>query len=280
MAKKQALFSFGVIADAQYCDCDPAIGRHYRKSTQKLADCLHTLNQHELSFILDVGDLIDRDFSSFDKILEVYAQSKFPVYRTLGNHDYAVEEDKKEEVAARLGMHESAYYDFSYLSWRFIILNGNEISTFAHPQGSEATKEAEAMLKQMEENNAINAKAWNGGISRKQLGWLQTKLEEAASQGEKIIVMGHYPLYPKDAHNLWNDEAVVKLLTKYPQVVAYFNGHNHKGNYGQKAQVHFLNFKGMVETEQENSFAIVEVFQDRLVVKGFGREENRELMIG
>lgn len=280
MAKKQALFSFGVIADAQYCDCDPAIGRYYRKSTQKLADCLHTLNQYELSFILDVGDLIDRDFSSYDKIMEVYARSKFPVYRTLGNHDYAVEEDKKEAVAARLGMHKSAYYDFSYQGWRFIILNGNEVSTFAHPQGSEATKEAEAMLKEMQESNAINAKEWNGGISRKQLGWLQTKLEEAASQGEKIVVMGHYPLYPKDAHNLWNDEQVVNLLTKYPQVIAYFNGHNHKGNYGQKAQVHFLNFKGMVETEQENSFAIVEVFQDRLVVKGFGREENRELMIG
>ncbi|MDF9794876.1 hypothetical protein OKW21_000139 [Catalinimonas alkaloidigena] len=280
MTSEQALFSFGVIADAQYCDCESAIGRHYRKSTQKLADCLQTLNQHKLSFVLDVGDLIDRDFSSFDKILEVYGQSKFRVYRTLGNHDYAVEENKKQQVATRLGMHDSAYYNFSYLGWRFIILNGNEVSTFAHPQDSKATKEAEARLKQMQENNAINAKEWNGGISRKQLGWLRTKVEEAASQGERIIVMGHYPLYPKDAHNLWNDEEVVNLLTRYPQVVAYFNGHNHSGNYGQKEHVHFLNFKGMVESEQENSFAIVEVYQDRLTVKGFGREDNRELMIG
>ncbi|WPP53049.1 metallophosphoesterase [Catalinimonas niigatensis] len=280
MASKQALFSFGVIADAQYCDCEPAIGRYYRKSVQKLSDCLQTLNQHELSFILDMGDLIDRDFSSFDKILEVYGQSKFRVYRTLGNHDYAVEEDKKQQVAARLGMHESAYYDFIYLGWRFIVLNGNEVSTFAHPPGREAEKEAQEILSQMQARQAINAKEWNGGISGKQLQWLETKLEEAKVLNQKTIVMGHYPLYPPDPHNLWNDEEVVRLLTAYSQVVAYFNGHHHAGNYGQKAQVHFLNFKGMVETEEENTFAVVEVYQDRLWVKGFGREESRELKIG
>lgn len=280
MAATQALFSFGIIADVQYCNCEPAIGRYYRRSTYKLADCLQTLHQHELGFILDLGDLIDRDFSSFEPILQVYSQSKFPVYRTLGNHDYAVEEGDKQKVAARLGMRASTYYDFSYLGWRFIVLNGNELSTFASPTGSQEEKEAKDMLHQLQVKAAVNAQDWNAGISQKQLQWLDAKLQDAAAQHQKIIVAGHYPLYPKDPHNLWNDEVVVELLTRYPQVVAYFNGHNHAGNYGQKAQVHFLNFKGMVDTEQENTFAIVEVYHDRLVVKGFGREESRELMIG
>lgn len=280
MAANQALFSFGVIADAQYCNCEPAIGRYYRKSTYKLADCLQTLNQYKLSFILDLGDLIDRAFSSFDAILQVYEQAGFRVYRTLGNHDYAVEENKKQKVAARLGLQESTYYDFSHADWRFMVLNGNDLSTFASPPGSQEKKEAKEMLSQLQAKAALNAQDWNAGISQKQLQWLKAKLEEAKALNQKTIVIGHYPLYPPDPHNLWNDDAVVELLTSYPQVVAYFNGHNHAGNYGQKAQVHFLNFKGMVETEQENSFAIVEVYQDRLLVKGFGREESRELMIG
>jgi manganese-dependent ADP-ribose/CDP-alcohol diphosphatase len=280
VAANQVLFTFGVIADVQYCNCEPAIGRYYHKSTYKLADCLQTLNQYELSFILDLGDLIDRDFSSFEPILQVYRQADCRIYRTLGNHDYAVEEWNKPKVATHLGLQESSYYDFSHLGWRFIVLNGNELSTFASLPGSQEEKEAKEMLSQLQAKAAVNAQDWNGGISQKQLQWLEAKLEEAKVQDQKTIVVGHYPLYPKDPHNLWNDDAVVELLTAYPQVVAYFNGHNHAGNYGQKAQVHFLNFKGMVETEQENAFAMVEVYRDRLSVKGFGREESRELMIG
>ncbi len=277
MNTEQALFSFGIIADAQYCDCEPAIGRYYRKSTQKLADALQTLHQHKLSFILDLGDLIDREFSSFEAILQVYKQSKFRVHRTLGNHDYAVEDHEKQKVADLLGIPAPGYYDFVHLGWRFIVLNGTEVSTFAHPEGSAAEKEAQEMLSRLEANEAINAKAWNGAISTEQMAWLKATLQDASEQHQKTMVMGHYPLYPKDSHNLWNDEEVVNLLIKYPQVVAYFNGHNHAGNYGQKERVHFLNFKGMVETEQENTFAMVEVYDDRLSVKGFGREDSREL---
>lgn len=271
------LFSFGVIADAQYCDCEPAIGRYYRRSTQKLTDALQSLHQHDLAFILDLGDLIDRDFHSFDDILKVYEQSKFRVYRTLGNHDFSVEDAKKDKVANRLGLDRAAYYDFVYLGWRFIVLNGNEVSTFAHPEGSSETTEAAELLAAMEEHGAVNARPWNGGISAKQMSWLESKLKAAAQAQQRVIVANHFPAYPKDSHNLWNDQALVQLLTRYPQMVAYFNGHNHAGNYGQKEHVHFLNFKGMVETAEENAFAVVEVYPDHLNVRGYGREADRIL---
>ena len=62
-------------------------------------------------------------------------------------------------------------------------------------------------------------------------------------------------------------------------MVAYCNGHNHAGNYGILNGKHFLNFKGMVETPTESCFAVVEVFPNRLEVRGFGREPNRTLQI-
>ncbi|MFP4093501.1 MAG: metallophosphoesterase [Cyclobacteriaceae bacterium] len=280
MPQQKPLFSIGIIADAQYCDHEPMHGRFYRKSTEKLSEALQTLNRQQVAFFLDMGDLIDRDFSSFTPIKKAYKLAQARVYRVLGNHDFSVQEEEKPKVAGQLGLDPLAYYDFTYLGWRFIMLNGNEVSTFAHPADSPEAKEGQAMLEKLQQQNAVNAKPWNAGMSQQQMQWLESRLNEAAKQNQKTIIVNHFPVYPKDPHNLWNDDEVLALLLKYPQVVAYFNGHHHAGNYGRKEHVHFLNFKGMVETEDENAFALVEVYQDHLQVNGYGREESRRLEIG
>ena len=88
---------------------------------------------------------------------------------------------------------------------------------------------------------------------------------------------GHYPLYPAGELNLWNDAAVMAVLERYPGVKACFNGHDHDGNYGHRNGIHYLNFKGIVDTPDKNTYAIVDVYADRLEVQGFGREEDRVL---
>ena len=55
------------------------------------------------------------------------------------------------------------------------------------------------------------------------------------------------------------------------------NGHNHQGNYSVKNGTHYVNFKGMVETESETAYAIVNCYSDRVEIQGFGLEPNREL---
>jgi len=42
---------------------------------------------------------------------------------------------------------------------------------------------------------------------------------------------------------------------------------------------HVVNIKGMVDTFDENAFAIVEVHADRMEITGFGREESRVLSL-
>ncbi|MGD1892767.1 MAG: metallophosphoesterase [Cyclobacteriaceae bacterium] len=279
MITKTPSFSFGVIADVQYCDCPPTEVRFYRKSTDKLQECLTTLNQQDLAFTLDVGDLIDRDFSSFDTILKEYQKANARIYRTLGNHDYSVAPEHLSEVPNQIGLNSAGYYDFVYLGWRFIVLNGTEVSTYAHPAGSKAYGAAEQVLEKLEQDGLPQAKPWNAGVGSQQLNWLQDRLQSAQSAQQKVIVMGHYPLYPEDPHYLWNADEVVDILEQTDNVVAYLNGHNHAGNYGQKNGIHFLNFKGMVDTPDQNTFATVHVYSDRLEVEGFGREDSRELSI-
>ena len=91
-----------------------------------------------------------------------------------------------------------------------------------------------------------------------------------------VMIFCHFPVFPKNGHNLWNDNVLTDLLARYTCVAAYVNGHNHAGNYGQRDGIHYLTLKGMVDTE-ESSYSVIEVYADRLVVKGFGRETNRDL---
>ena len=89
----------------------------------------------------------------------------------------------------------------------------------------------------------------------------------------------HFPVYPEgNRHNLWNSSEIIEILEAHSCVRAYINGHNHAGNYGIKAGIHYLTMKGMVDTE-ETSYGIIIVKDDRLEINGFGREENRILEI-
>ena len=51
----------------------------------------------------------------------------------------------------------------------------------------------------------------------------------------------------------------------------WLDGHNHDGNYGEHAGVHYLNLKAMLDTP-ETAYARLDFFADRVVVRGFGRQ--------
>ena len=55
------------------------------------------------------------------------------------------------------------------------------------------------------------------------------------------------------------------------------NGHNHAGNYAFQHGIHFVNLKGMIETETENAFSVLTFLDEKIEIQGFGREKSREL---
>ena len=265
-------FSFGVIADCQYCVAPDRGQRKYSASKEKLHQCVEHFNKEDLSFVIHLGDIIDRNFSSFDDLLPIYNSLEAPGYHVLGNHDFEVADDYKDQVPKKLGM-PSKYYDFKIKNWRFICLDGNDLSYIAYPKGSQRYQESEKYYRKKK----IRSPKWNGGVGQEQLMWLRGVLQRAESAKEKVMLFCHFPVYPADPHNLWNAKEVISLLEEFPCVKAYINGHNHKGKYGIKNGIHYLTCKGMVDTN-ESAYSIANVFQDRIEIIGYGRETKQKLL--
>lgn len=181
--KSNRAFKFGVIADPQYADATERMGRFYRQSLAKLDACIDELNKHDLEFTVTVGDLIDRDFSSFDPVLERYKRLRSEHRVVLGNHDFDVADEDKGKVLDRLGL-ERGYYSHRRPGWKMIVLDGTETPMYRYAEGTE-------------------------------------------------------------------------------------------GNYAQDKHCHYVNLKGMVETETTSAFAVVTCYPDHITVDGFGTEPDR-----
>jgi len=274
--EKEPAFSFGVIADVQYCEDVPIGTRFYSKSLNKLAECVQDFNTRDLSFVIQLGDLIDRDIDSYKPVLSVFNQINTKKYHVLGNHDYGVEEGKKQQVPQKMGLN-SRYYEFSLKGWRMIVLDGNDLSYYAPSKSHEQNEETEALFQKIKDRGAANAHDWNGGLSSQQISWLEISLEQASLSGEKVLLFCHFPVYPSREENLWNDVELIELLESYPCVTALLSGHYHAGNYAKKRGIHYLTLQGMVETEEHNAYSVVEVYSDFLKILGFGREPSRIL---
>jgi manganese-dependent ADP-ribose/CDP-alcohol diphosphatase len=273
----QAQVKIGIFADCQYCDCETAGQRYYRNSLSKLNDCVSTFNKTEnLQFVVGLGDLIDRDFSSFEKVNKVLNQSQNEVFHVTGNHDLSVQTENIDKVPSQLNL-DKTYYSFDKENWRFIFLNGNEITL--QSTNPEIVKQAKAILKQLKSDNKPNNKDWNGGMSTEQISWLKQELKNAEQQNKKVILFCHYPLLPFEAHALWNAEEVLQILQESGLVKAWINGHNHAGNYAIKNGIHFITMQGMVDTESKNAFSILTLSNNKIEIEGFGREISRSLPI-
>ncbi len=271
--KSSSEFSFGIIADCQYCAIEGTGERKYTLSEGKLKECVEHFNTMNLEFVIHLGDFIDRDFESFDVVSPIYNRLKMPNYHALGNHDFSVSDALKKDVVKKMGL-PANYYDFAVKGWRFIVLDGNDISFHAYPKNSDRYRIASDYY----EEHEITSPKWNGAIGSVQLDWLKNALDKAIKNEEKVIFYCHFPIFPENIHNLWNAAEIIQLIESYTNVKAYINGHNHAGNYGIKEGIHYVTIKGMVDTEQ-NSYAIINVSENSLSIVGYGREQNRILEI-
>ncbi|MBW8284760.1 MAG: metallophosphoesterase [Rhizobium sp.] len=274
------LLRFGLIADPQYAPIEPnaRLNRHYAQSLGKLEAAIAQFNTEALDFVVTLGDVIDRDWDNFDRVLPLYDRLRHPHHFLPGNHDFAVAADRLAEVHDKLGM-PAPWHDFVVKSVRLIVTDGNEVSLFAPPLDDPRRKDAAERLADLTAAGAANAQMWNAGMSAAQVDWLANRLRQAEDAGERAIVFGHYPLYPESDHNLWGAEDVSALIAASPAAIGYFCGHNHSGNYGVLNGTHFVNIKGMVDTFDENAFCIVAVHADWIEIAGFGREESRVLAL-
>ena len=266
----------GILTDCQYCNCASIGNRNFRSSLSKLDSCISTFNSLSLDAIFHLGDMIDHDFRSFDSVIPRFKEFRPPVHLVLGNHDYMIKKKFKPELMNRIGMKED-HYVMDFGDWRFIVLNGDDLSYFA-PQNKGQKQERNDLVSDQCGQLHLNGMPWNGGIGKKQMTWLEKRLDDSEQSHAKVIVLCHFPLYTKENHNLFNNRQVFELISRYPCVKAYFCGHYHSGSYKVKNGIHLVNFKGMVDTEM-NSFSVVTLTADSILIKGYGREPDRKLKI-
>ncbi|WP_242202697.1 metallophosphoesterase [Aestuariivivens insulae] len=269
-------FDVGIIADCQYCNCDNSTARYYKKSTKRLQDAVDELNTKDLNYVIHLGDFIDRDFASFDSVLPIWNKLKSDKKHVLGNHDFSVADSLKKEVMAKMGL-SKRYYSFKAHNWRFIVLDGNDLSY--HGAISEVKKkETDSLFNRLKKDSLPNLQSWNGGLSKTQLHWVKKELDDAVLKKEQVGFYCHFPVVrDAEVHNIWNYRQFLELIKDYGNVKFYFNGHNHHGDYIEKNGVHFLTFKGMVDTPNSTAFSVVRITKDSILIKGYGREQSRRL---
>lgn len=266
-------FRIGAIADAQYADKDDADIHFYRRSPLKLAEAIGTLNQADIDFAFHLGDFIDGDFKSYDTMLPIARRLRQPLHFVLGNHDFNIAEDKKLGLPQLLGM-PARYYSFEHKGWVFVVLDGNDLSTYGWPAGSPQDVES----RRIHSETYAQSPTWNGGIGATQIAWLEKILTEADAKGQKVALLCHFPIAPADRDNLWNASEVISRIAPHPSVKLWLNGHNHNGGYAAVSGIHCVTMKGMLDTEQP-AYAVLSFYADHIALKGYGRQPDLSLAL-
>lgn len=266
-------FSIGAIADAQFGQEPDAPPRLYHTTPDKLAAAVSDLNRQKLTFVVHLGDFIDKDWQSYDALLPIARKLRHPWHFVLGNHEFSIDDAHKRQVPAKLGM-PARYYAFDTHGWRFIVTDGTGLSSFAWPEGSAELAHSMAVHAARYPDKPL----WDGGIDEAQMQWIETQLAEADQRGLKVMLFCHFPLYPENPHNLWNATEVMAMLERHPSVKIWLDGHNHDGNYGERAGIHYVNLKAMLDTEQ-TSYARLDFLEDRVLLHGIGRQGDMVLKL-
>jgi manganese-dependent ADP-ribose/CDP-alcohol diphosphatase len=268
-------FRFGLVADVQYADKANSGALRFRESLEKLAASLSELTRQKVDFVVNLGDIIDgngtKSLEELRAVLGVFARCEAQVYHVIGNHCLDVD---LPVLMRELNLRD-AYYSFVFKNYRFVVLNTMAVSVKSPPD-SVNRRAADGLL-----SRDPKLRLYNGALGEEQLEWLRRQLEEAARQGQPVIVLSHHPLSAASSDlsfTPWDLTALDAILAKSKNVVACFNGHDHRGGYGQTNGIHHVTLPGMVQSGAgTNSFAVVDAYKDRLEIHGFGSLKSRLL---
>ncbi len=221
-------YSFAVITDTHLNEAEDRCSSPFdvnRRANRRMRHVVRMLNQRDVAFVINVGDLIhpvpalpDRYAKAADLFHEQIVDLRHSLYLAPGNHDIG---DKPNNWAPAAGIcaeyialwekHFGAdYHAFDHDGDRFIV---------------------------------INAQLINSGFDREeaQRVWLEAELAQA--KGERIFLFTHYPPYFSKPDEMENYDNIgepgrtwlLDLLEKY-KVEALLAGHVHNFWFNQYAE--------------------------------------------
>eukprot|EP00931_Biecheleriopsis_adriatica_P055177 TRINITY_DN32567_c0_g1_i1.p1 TRINITY_DN32567_c0_g1~~TRINITY_DN32567_c0_g1_i1.p1 ORF type:complete len:374 (-),score=63.44 TRINITY_DN32567_c0_g1_i1:57-1178(-) len=307
---------FGAVADVQFADVDDAWNfrgtqkRRYRGALGALRSAVQDwLQGPSLTFIADLGDIIDQQCETnndscraLDLVLKEWEPAPSPVFHLIGNHE--LYNFNREQLAKLIPGIAPWYRSFRpVMGWRVLILDAYDVNIIEKDEQS-----AEEGFAYLGEHNPNDLRAPRGtvdlakglvGLARryvpmagamkaKQLAWVAEELAAARMDREQTIIMIHVPFFPPAAVPgalLWNYDELLDVVRSadsgaVPLVLA---GHYHDGGYAQDEEsgTHHVTLASPLNAPESNptAHATVEVWPDRIEIKGSGIVESRTLQL-
>lgn len=254
--------------------------RRYRQSLSIYKDAIENWNKNNVKFSLVLGDQLDNlaqaknmKTKCLNDFKSVSSTSEHILHYSYGNHDYYCQ--SREDIMKHFGMikeenshyHTSIggnqkpsrlYYDFSpHEGWRFLNIDSYEVSLIGAVDDS-MKEQAEEILSKNNPNDLNGSEGWfdnlprdkyrfvpyNGGVSDKQLKWLENVLQKSKEMKEKCVIFCHNPILSplKPQSVFWNAEEVLAIIRRHSNVVLWLAGHDHGGEYvyDDKSEMHML----------------------------------------
>jgi alkaline phosphatase len=257
--------SFGLVTDVHYADASARGSRHYRDSLAKLEAAIRVFNERKVSFVVELGDLIDAgpgkaaELDHLRTIDRVYQAFRGERHYVLGNHCLGAL--SKSEFLANCGAAiKKSFYSFDCAGFHFVVLDAN-FTRDGTPYAA---------------GNFSWTDSW---IHSPQQQWLAEDL--GRSRGRKTFVFLHQNLHDEnDPHGVKNAPDVRRILEGAGSVVAVFQGHMHSGGYAKVGAVHYCTLKAMVEGPGpgNNAFAVVTLNPSGgAALEGFGRQQDARM---
>lgn len=259
--KKTAL-RFGIVTDAHYADTDTRGGRAYRDGLKLMRECVETMNQEKVDFLIELGDFKDQDnppieaktLTCLKTIESEFTKFTGPRYHVLGNHDMDSLSKKTflESVESTGIPSDKSYYAFVHKGLQCIVLDATfKRDGTPYDKGNFDWKDA--------------------NIPKEELDWLRMTLSECAG---KSIVFVHQRLDNDGAAICVRNAAEVrKILEESKKVVAVFSGHDHPGAKSVIEGIHYYTLRWLT-----SGYAIVELRNEGLLtVRGFRKVSSTDL---
>nr|MBQ4317528.1 metallophosphoesterase [Clostridia bacterium] len=232
--EKNEKLVLGLFADSHFAEADELGSRRPRASYDKLKKAIEYFKSEGVNMIICLGDLINasrdeaKDAAALQKISALLRESGILTYMIWGNHD--TEAFDADGLWDNSGFF-SAPAAVSAFGANLILLDFNFTVD--------------------EEKYAPGTNDWtNTAMPREQMDWLKDRLRK--TDGD-IYVFCHQNLdgNENDPHRIANADEVRKLLEKYENVKAVYQGHRHGGGYSCIGDIEYITLKAMCEAEND-----------------------------
>jgi manganese-dependent ADP-ribose/CDP-alcohol diphosphatase len=228
---------------------------------------LENCKKHNVDFLFQLGDLIkgseehnQEELRQANSLLKEFSGT---IHHVIGNHCLA---SPKKKLLEALGL-QNSYYTFIEKGFRFIVLDGMEVSIQNKPETPEDQQTLEDYLAEPEKHD------YCGAVGLRQKTWLKNELHTAERTGDNVIVICHFPFLANTTDTkhglLWNHQEIVELLASSNSVKACISGHYHYGGYAIKDKIHFVVLPAFVNRHEHPHFTCgkVELQSNRMMIR-------------